>query len=134
MILNRYFFAIEKNSITTYYILTECADISSINFYDMEEAMKLLITCTGRRVELVQRLSDCFDIVAVDASDRCAISTYIGQLEDSKNIIFRTVPGCRDDRYLDTMVSLCQSERIDLLVPLYEPEFLILCENRHRFE
>ena len=134
MILNRYFFAIAQNSITTYYILTECADILSINFYDMEEAMKLLITCTGRRVELVERLSECFDIVAVDASDRCAISTYIGQLEDSKNIIFRTVPSCRDDRYIDAMVSLCQSEKVDFLVPLYEPEFLILCANRHRFE
>lgn len=94
--------------------------------------MKLLITCTGRRVELIDRLSKEFDVLAVDASESCAASIYINQ-GNNKRLSFATVPKCSDENYIEAMLKLCEKECVDLLVPLYEPEFLLLCKNRDRF-
>lgn len=94
--------------------------------------MKLLITCAGRRVELVDKLSTKFDVIAVDSNENCAIHTFINQ-SNNNHLHFYKIPRCDEPCYIDELILICNRLKVDLLVPLYEPEFLILCQNKDRF-
>lgn len=44
------------------------------------------------------------------------------------------VPKADDPHYIEVLLTICASERVDLLIPLYEPEFLELDSQRNRFK
>lgn len=87
--------------------------------------MNLLLTSIGKRVELIEHLKSRFRVVGVDASSENAAKCFAD--------VFYQVPRCLEKGYVEELLSLCRKEAVSLLVPLYEPEFLILDKARERF-
>jgi len=88
--------------------------------------MKLLLTAIGRRVQLVNCLRTHFSVVGTDCSDYAPAIHSVDA--------FYRVPHVSDKTYLDSLLDVCRKEQIDLLVPLFEPEFQLLAQNRKKFE
>lgn len=88
--------------------------------------MNLLLTSIGKRIELIEHLKTRFRVVGVDASTMNPAKRFVD--------VFYQVPRCREEGYVDTLLEICRKEGVSLLVPLYEPEFLILDAARERLE
>lgn len=88
--------------------------------------MNLLLTSIGKRIELIEHLKSCFRIIGVDAS----VNNPAKRFAD----VFYQIPKCRENGYVEELLAICKKEEISLLVPLYEPEFAILDNERRRFE
>lgn len=88
--------------------------------------MKLLLTAIGKRIQLIEHLKTKFYILGVDTSLSNPAKDFVEE--------FMTVPPCTDENYVDTLISLCRKNRIHVLIPLYEKEFLSLCDAREEFE
>lgn len=87
--------------------------------------MNVLFTAIGRRVQLINHFKKYHRVVGVD----------IGELVPAKYFadVFYKVPKWNDKGYIDTLLNICKKENIDMLIPLYEKEFILLCENREKF-
>ncbi|WML35484.1 ATP-grasp domain-containing protein [Clostridium sp. OS1-26] len=88
--------------------------------------MKLLITSIGKRVQLIKYLKRNCTIVGVDSGDNAPAANFVNK--------FYKIPRFTDERYVDTILSICKEEAIDLLIPLHEYEFDILCKSRSKFK
>ncbi|WPC41062.1 ATP-grasp domain-containing protein [Clostridium sp. JS66] len=88
--------------------------------------MKLLITAIGKRVQLIKYLKKNCTIVGVDAGDSAPAANFVNK--------FYKVPRFNDQNYMDYLLNICKKESIDLLIPLHEYEFDILCENRSKLK
>lgn len=87
--------------------------------------MNVLFTAIGRRVQLINHFKKYHKVVGVD----------IGELAPAKYFVdsFYKVPKWNDKGYIDTLLNICKKENVDMLIPLYEKEFILLCENREKF-
>ncbi len=88
--------------------------------------MKLLLTSIGKRVQLIQHLRKTFRVIGVDVSERNAARHFADR--------FFTVPGCREDGYVEALLAICKREGVSGLIPLYEAEFPVLNAARERFK
>lgn len=88
--------------------------------------MNLLLTSIGKRIELIEHLKTRFRVVGVDASTMNPAKGFVD--------VFYQIPKCREEGYVEALLEICRKEDVSLLVPLYEPEFLILDEARDRLE
>jgi len=99
----------------------------------IQRSINLLVTSAGRRVELIRcfkaasaRLGVRATIVAADAASD-APALYFA---DSAKLLPRvTEPG-----YLDSLLDVCNSEGIDLIVPTIDTELLPLARQREEIE
>ena len=88
--------------------------------------MNLLITSIGKRVELITHLKKSFRVVGCDASDVNAARHFTDA--------FYKIPRCTEPDYTDRLLEICEKEKINAIIPLYEAEFPVLNEARARFE
>jgi len=88
--------------------------------------MNVLLTAIGKRVQLIQHLKTQFRVIGTDVSPLNPAKEFTD--------VFYLVPGCREPDYIKGLLKICRKEQVDLLIPLYEPEFLRLCETREQFE
>jgi len=93
----------------------------------------VLFTAVGRRVELIAAFKASYAerqisarIIGVDHDPRLAPA---GLVTDA---VYRT-PLVGENGYLESLLEICRREAVELLIPLYEPEFLPLDQNRDRF-
>ena len=94
----------------------------------------VLFTSIGRRVELVQAFKKSYEtiglkarILGTDAEPSLApASCFVDQSF--------TVPKINDKSYIDSLLAICSKEKVDLLIPLFEPEFLLLDAKRCEFD
>ncbi|HOP74682.1 MAG TPA: ATP-grasp domain-containing protein [Bacillota bacterium] len=94
----------------------------------------ILFTAVGRRVGLIEAFRNSLKekgialrLIGVDPEPHLAPAA---QFLDG----IYPVPKADDDRYIEVLSMLCESERVDVLIPLYEPEFLRLDAERDRFQ
>lgn len=94
----------------------------------------VLFTAAGRRVELIQAFRESFSkhslkarIIGVDLNPGFAPACHFTD-------VAYQAPKCTDPEYLHRLLEICHTERVDLLIPLYEPEFILLDRYRERFE
>lgn len=94
----------------------------------------ILFTSIGRRVELVQAFKNSYlksiisaRVLGVDSSPLLAPARYF------VDAIFQA-PRVNEAGYLKTLLQICRKEKVNLLIPLYEPEFLILAKQRDQFK
>ena len=87
--------------------------------------MNVLFTAIGRRVELIEHFKKHYKVVGVDTRELASAKYFVDT--------FYKVPKWNDKEYIDTLLNICKKENIDILIPLYEKEFILLCENRERF-
>jgi hypothetical protein len=88
--------------------------------------MNVLLTAIGRRIQLIKHFKKYHRVVGVDSAELVPAKYFV----DS----FYSVPRWNDKTYINTLIKICQKENVDMLIPLYEREFLLLCENREKFE
>lgn len=89
--------------------------------------MNVLITSIGKRVQLIKYLKSYFNVVGVDA----------GELNPAKSFVnkFYKIPKVNEeDKYIESLLTICKDESIDIVIPLYEGEFEILSQKRNYFE
>lgn len=95
--------------------------------------MKILFTCVGRRVELMQAfrsaaksLNKKLTIYGVDYSETAPALFFCDQR--------RKVCRISDREYIPTLLSICKEEKIDAVIPTIDTDLLLLSENKGRFE
>lgn len=88
--------------------------------------MRILLTAIGKRVQLINHLKKRNYIVGVDAGDLLPAKYFV----DS----FYKVPPYSNKDYINTLLHICKKEKIDMLISLYEKEFLTLDKHRDEFK
>lgn len=95
--------------------------------------MKILFTSVGRRVELMQAFRKCcremnvfLIIIGADITDSAPALYFCDEA--------RIVPRITDKKYIPSLMDICETERIDCLIPTIDTDLLLLAENKQRFE
>ena len=88
--------------------------------------MTILLTAIGKRVELITHLKTKARVVGVDCSELNAAKQFVDA--------FYLIPAIKAPGYVETVLEVCEKEEVDYLIPLFEPEFLILDQHRDSFE
>lgn len=88
--------------------------------------MNIMITSIGRRVQLIEHLKETFTVVGVDASSQNAARYFVDR--------FFVIPRCDEEGYINELLKIALENDVKLVLPLYEREFGILCDNRSLFE
>ena len=88
--------------------------------------MTILLTAIGKRVELITHLKTKARVVGVDCSELNAAKQFVD--------VFYLIPAIKAPGYVETVLEVCEKEEVDYLIPLFEPEFLILDQHRDSFE
>ena len=95
--------------------------------------MNVLFTSAGRRVELLRAFRRAYDELGLDGS---IVVTDVDPLAPSIRVADRhhLVPRLTDPRYLDALVQVVHHERVDLILPLIDPDIPVLARGRRRLE
>lgn len=88
--------------------------------------MNIIITSIGRRVQLIEHLKETFTVIGVDASSNNAARYFVDR--------FFVIPKCNEGNYISELLRIATENKVKLILPLYEREFEILCDNRELFE
>lgn len=87
--------------------------------------MRILLTAIGKRIQLIKYLKKSCKVFGTDSSDLAPAMYFVDK--------FFKIPKYNKDGYIDKVVDICTNENIDLLIPLYEKEFGLLCIHRDKF-
>jgi len=97
-----------------------------------KQAYTILFTCIGRRVALVNAFRLALDrmglkgrILGADSSSYSAAARLCDQAF--------LVPDCLQRGYVDHLVDLCRTEKVDLVIPLIDTELPVLAGQDKRF-
>lgn len=95
--------------------------------------MKILFTSVGRRVELMQAFHHAAQNFVVDL---IIIGVNITSGAQALQFCDKTEIVCRisDEKYIPTLLAICENEKMDCLIPTVDTDLLLLAENKHRFE
>lgn len=88
--------------------------------------MKVLFTAIGRRVQLINHFKEYHRVIGVDIKDLAPAKYFVDA--------FYKVPRWNDKDYIDILLNICEKEKVDMIIPLFEREFILLCENREKFQ
>jgi carbamoyl-phosphate synthase large subunit len=95
--------------------------------------MNILILSSGRRVELVNLFSKTLTEMKVNGKIICADSSNLAPaLYYSDKAIL--IPNIFDKNYIDTIIKVCNDEKIAIVIPTIDTELLILSQNREKIE
>ncbi|MEG1092121.1 MAG: HAD-IA family hydrolase [Acinetobacter sp.] len=94
--------------------------------------MKILFTSVGRRVELIQAFKAAADRLGID------LMIYGVDFSDDAPALFfcdRQIKACRisNPDYIQQLIEICRSERINLLIPTIDTDLLKLAQNKDAF-
>lgn len=98
-----------------------------------KQKIKILFTCVGRRVELIQ----AFKFAAHNLNiDLCIYGTDLYM--NAPALFFcdqkRKVCKISDNDYIPSLISICKNEKIDLLIPTIDTDLLLLAINKEKLE
>lgn len=87
--------------------------------------MKILLTAIGKRIQLINYLKKSCEVLGADCGELVSASYFVDK--------FFKVPKYNENGYIESLISICSNEKIDMLIPLYEKEYKLLSENREKF-
>ena len=95
--------------------------------------MNILLTSVGRRAYIIDYLRDVYkrlglvgNIIATN-SDMNTTATSVADKAFESPIIY-------DEKYIPFLLNICKSEKIDMLISLFDIDLMILAKNKSRFE
>ncbi|WP_313996891.1 ATP-grasp domain-containing protein [uncultured Paenibacillus sp.] len=87
----------------------------------------ILITCIGKRVQLVRHFADAgYRVIGTDSNPAMAPASHF---------VHRVypVPKVNDPAYIPTLLDIAAQEKIGFVIPLFEPELRPLCQHIDSF-
>lgn len=95
--------------------------------------MKILFTSVGRRVELMQAFHYAAQKLDTELT---VIGTDITRSAPALQFCDKTEIICKisDENYIPTLLTICENEKVDCLIPTIDTDLLLLAENKRRFE
>ena len=94
--------------------------------------MRLLFTSAGRRVELIQAFREAavenntnLELIGADNSITAPAMYFC-----DKQIV---VPKIQDEEYIPFLVSYCEENDVDALIPTIDTDLLVLADNKSKF-
>ncbi len=97
-----------------------------------KKTFRILFSCIGRRVALVEAFRRSCQRLGLES---CLIgadnSPYSAALQRCDKRFL--VPASIDKNYLDEILDLCRRENVNLLIPLIDPELLVLAGQQDKF-
>jgi carbamoyl-phosphate synthase large subunit len=99
----------------------------------VKRKLNLLFTSAGRRVELLRLFREAFRELNVEGR---ILATDISRLAPSLSVTDKYFLTPRFDHpdYVPELEKICRGEKIDLVIPLIDPDILILAQNKERLE
>jgi len=95
--------------------------------------MNILLTSVGRRAYIIDYLRDVYkrlglagNIIATN-SDMNTTAMSVADKAFESPIIY-------DEKYIPFLLDICKSEKIDMLISLFDIDLMILAKNKSRFE
>ena len=80
--------------------------------------MRILFTGVGRRIEL-----------KIYGADMARMAPALAYCDYTRKVVAMDDPG-----YIDSLMSICADDHIDLLIPTIDTDLLVLSENKEKFE
>ncbi len=96
------------------------------------QTVRVLFTCVGRRIELMRAFRAAADRLGIGLEVHGADATRLSpgmHCVDKAHLVSRISSG----RYIDDLLGLIRKRRIDLLIPLLDPELPLLADAVDRF-
>lgn len=95
--------------------------------------MKILFTSVGRRVELLQAFRTAAEKLNI------ALTVIGADIAESAPVLFfcderRLVCKIQEKEYIPQLLSICEKEKVDCLIPTIDTDLLLLAENKEKFE
>lgn len=102
-------------------------------FTGSKDKVKILFTCIGRRVELVQAFRKAAEETQTDLE---LFSTDVSDSAPAAKFTDKTfvAPKISTPEYLPFLINLCKEERIDALIPTIDTDLMLLSENKDKFK
>lgn len=99
----------------------------------MKNNLKILFTCVGRRVELIQAfhnaaLSENINLTIYGGDYSCTAPAL--QYCDYKIKLCKII----DTNYIPSLFEICKKEKIDAIIPTIDTDLLVLSENKELFK
>jgi carbamoyl-phosphate synthase large subunit len=98
-----------------------------------QKTWRVLITCVGRRVELVQAFREAGRLLR---QPTMVYGTDVSWLAPAMHIVDRAVqiPPIENPRYIPSLLQLVEKQKIDLVVPTIDTDLPKLSAGREKFE
>ena len=95
--------------------------------------MKILLTCVGRRVELIEAFHSAAERLGVDLR---VIGTDMQDSAPGMHFCDESfiAPPIRSEEYIPFLLSLCEREGVSCLIPTIDTDLLTLAEHKSNFE
>lgn len=95
--------------------------------------MKILFTCVGRRVELLQAFREAAEFLKLE------LILFGADVSDTAPALFFcdkkiVLPIIQDKNYIPLLLSICENEKIDALIPTIDTDLMLLAENKESFK
>lgn len=98
----------------------------------MADDFNILVSCAGRRVALIRAFKQALADLALTGRVCAADLNFTSPAAHVADARF-TAPLFRSGTFIDDMLTLCEREKISLLVPTIDPELSLYAPARQRF-
>ena len=95
--------------------------------------MNILLTSVGRRAYIIDYLRDVYKRLGL-AGNIIATNSDINTTAMSVADKAFESPIIYDEKYIPFLLEICKSEKIDMLISLFDIDLMILAKNKSRFE
>lgn len=94
---------------------------------------RILFTGVGRRVELLQAFRNATLVLnkelKIYGADMAGTAPALVYCDYTRKVV-----AMKDEKCIDNLLSICEADKIDLLIPTIDTDLLVLSENKRRFE
>lgn len=94
--------------------------------------MNILFTGVGRRVELIQAFRETALVLnkklKIYGADMAGTAPALAYCDYTRKVV-----SMRDPKYIDCLINICKSDKIDLVIPTIDTDLLALSHARERF-
>ncbi len=94
--------------------------------------MNILFTGVGRRIELLQAFRNAALVlgkeIKIYGADLAGTAPALSYCDYTRKVV-----AMKDPNYIDCLIDICKTDKIDLLIPTIDTDLLILAENKEKF-
>lgn len=95
--------------------------------------MRILFTGVGRRIELLQAFRNAALVLnkelEIFGADMAGTAPALAYCDFTRKVVAMKDPG-----YIDNLLSICDNDNIDLLIPTIDTDLMVLSKNTEKFE